>query len=232
MTGLTGAQDLCDLGKSSSAMWSALYSLLKSFDPTKTNDYIGDFAKQWGKPAAGVGIIGSGLDYVKGLLELLETKRKSGYQTIASIIDLVGDGADVVESVDGLTTAGETSVGSYVLLVKMISNTISQGFRSFDKYAADGDFSWSDLSETAIDSSVSGLFAPIDFILSKIPSGVLPENIRDVDAEDISEGIKSFARGLSDKAAQYIINHPDMLDEFNKSDPIKRIGMIFSSIFK
>lgn len=246
MTGLTGAQDLCDLGKSSSAVWTALYSLLKTFDPTKTKDFIGNFAKQWGKPAAGVDIIGSGFDYVNGLLEMLETKGKSGYQTAASFMDLIGDGADVVKSVHDFQTVGEIASGSgltpgglYVALTKMITSTISQGIKSYEKYSADGDFDSNDLAETLVDSSVNGLLSPISDVLSLVTFGLVPDNLSEV----VSNGLKSFAKDLGTnignfgvetgtRAGNYIVEHPELHEAYNKGGFLTKAALTFFAAFQ
>lgn len=246
MTGLTGAQDLCDLGKSSSAVWTALYSLLKTFDPTKTKDFIGNFAKQWGKPAAGVDIIGSGLGYVNGLLELLETKGESGYQTAAAFIDLIGDGADVVKSVHDFQTVGElasgnlyTPAGLYAILAKTVSDTTSQFIKSYEKYSADGDFDMNDLSEVMIDGSVKGLYT----MFSKLTFGIISEDTTGVSAEDISNGLKSFAKDLGTnignygketgtRAGQYIVDHPELCEAYNKGGFFTKAAITFYSVFK
>lgn len=62
-SGLTGASNFCDLGKTSSKLWNALYKVLKNNDPSKLLE------KKYGKGAAGVSVIGSFLGLAGAIVD-------------------------------------------------------------------------------------------------------------------------------------------------------------------
>lgn len=234
MRGFTGAEELCSLGKSSCSLWKALYSILKAGDPSKSKDFIGNFATQWGKTAAGVGIIGKGFGFSEGLLELAETWDKSTLQQWAAGLDLFGDGADLVKAVDDFQRAGQitnglyTPVGLYAIVAKATGSTLSQFMESYEQYSADGVFDLGDLGATGIDGSIEGIYS----IISGLTFGIISEDTIGISAEDISGSIKSAAEKTGNRAGQYIVDHPELNEAYNKGGFFTRAAITFYAAVK
>ena len=228
--GLTGAKDWCDLADKSAGLWKGFYDYLKKF-----NAGTGIFSKANQAKAAGVGLAGDFMGLVASIFGAADTISNTEGIGAAGITGEVFDvGSESLDLIPGFyqvmnpgTSSGLFSpVSSYTAIGKAILDTIGQGFKSYETYYADGSWDANDTASTMVDSSMAGLYSIGNFM-----SFGLLENTG-VEAEDMSNAAKEMAGGLGVNGGKYILEHPDLRQQYEEAGTVEKAFITFYAVFK
>lgn len=166
--GLTGASDLCDLYDSSVGSWKGIYDFFSDkYD--QTTGFWGDVAQKnveyLGLSAGFIELLGSLFSASDGL------ESKSWSTAVADYVDCGGDIVTILKSAYKLDHIGDASslakskaglwsaLSIYAALGEAGVEVVSQGFRSYEEYYADGVWDLEDTAATGIDIAITGLHA-------------------------------------------------------------------------
>lgn len=233
--GLTGAEDLCNLGDKSIGLWTGLYNYFQG-----RNDSENIFSMLNQKRVKGLDIIGSSFGLISSAFGIAD-KIQSGELGRAGVIgEVIGAGDNIVDiwgSIEKFRHVGEENTsfvkgeGLYSPLTfwsataKSAVTTFSQGFKSYEKYAADGSWDLADTARTGIESGIAGLYSIADTLtfggvsaLGKV-TGFTPENI--------SADIENWSNDLGKQAGNYIRNNSSLLEAYSNSGPIGKTAITF-----
>ena len=237
--GLSGAADLFGLGDKSIGAWSGLYDYLKDFYP-KTG---GIFSTDNQKKVGGLGIVGSVFGLVSSAFEVADKIRSGELGTLEAIGEVIGAGDGVVDlwgSIEQFKYIGEegpnfvegegllSPLTCYSAIIKGYTAAISQGFKSVDKYSADGVWDLGDTGRTGIESGVTGLMTMADTLFFGLPSGALATF--GITPETISADIENWADNKGQQAGNYILNDPALLNAYQNSGPIGKTAITFHAV--
>ena len=247
---LTGAADVCDLIDNSIGLWTGLYDYLRD----EQNEGIFSITNQ--KKVGALGIAGDSFGLVSdilGVLNKINSEKLGTAGVIGEIIGLGKNGIDIWSNVENLKHVGDAATNittktglyspltSYVAAGKGIISTVEQGFKSVEKYSADGVWDLRDTGQTLIDSGVAGLYAIGDTFSFGILSGIgnvtgfTPENIsRDIGnfSRDLGVQLKNFGQALGKQAGNYILNDPGLLNAYNNVGSIGKTAITFHAAFQ
>lgn len=167
--GMTGAGGWCQLADSSIGLWTGAYDYYADqYDVTK-----GFFGKQAQKNVLGLELGGSILGLGSSIFSASDgLGEKSVPGMIADYVDCGKDGVSVykagyklkhVDDVKSLVSKSEkaglwSGLDVYAAVAEAGIGTVAQGFRSYEKYSADGKWDAGDTSDTAIDMSMAGIY--------------------------------------------------------------------------
>lgn len=166
--GLTGARDLCDLTNSSVEVWSGLYDYYCDMFDGVTKGFFGDVAQRnvkiLGLTGGLIGLTGSILSAKSGIDE-------KAWQSIwADYIDCGKDVFSVIKSGYALKHIGDaqslakikagvwSALNVYSAVGDSLVRSVSQGFRSHEKYSADGQWDLGDTGATGVDIAMAGIY--------------------------------------------------------------------------
>ncbi|MCD7716106.1 MAG: hypothetical protein LUI39_06615 [Lachnospiraceae bacterium] len=203
MQGLSGSADLCDLAETSSKLWNALYKLLKSSDST------GVVENAWGTAAAEVGLGGSLIAVIGGIVDMVESVTSDDTTTgekISSVIDAISESVGVEKSIYELQNVGTKSSGIYsetgvwATFATTIFSSISQLVKSVDNYSSDGSWDWGDTGATGVEVAISGLST----IISGLTFGIISPETFGTSTEEISEGIENWANDVGTSLGNFL----------------------------
>jgi len=213
--GLTGAEDLFDLGDKSASLWTGLYDYLKDF-----YHGVGDtFSIANQKNVAGLGIAGGFLGLISSAFSIADQVRNNeNIGTAGMIGEIIGGGDSAVDIWSGIeklihvgdkttniTTSGASGYSPltiYSSIAKGYISAFSQGFKSYEQYAADGAWDAGDTGRTGIEFSVTGIYS----MISALSFGLISEETTGVSAESISKGIEDWASNLGKSIGNWINN--------------------------
>lgn len=239
--GLTGAEDLFDLGDKSIGLWTEFYDYLKGFYNGAGNTF--SITNQ--RYVAGLGITGGIFELISSACGIADTISNTENIGPARIIgEVLGGGDSVVDiwsGVEKLKHVGDASTSGgiysplsfYSTIAKSYIAAFSQGFKSYDKYAADGVWDLDDTGKTGVEFAVAGLYSMINSL-----SFGLSDQIADasgVSADSISESIENWASDVGKRAGNYILNDPALYDAYNNSvmmGPMGRVAITFYAAFR
>ena len=225
--GLSGAADFCDLTDNSISLWTGMYEYLKDKDKT----------------SKGLGIISSGFGLVSSAFEAAHKINSEKTGTAGSIGEVLGVGSDAVDfwgsiekfkhvadKADNITTkVGKTGIYSplsiYTAIGKGSFDAVSQGFKSVEKYYADGKWDMADTGRTGIESGVAGLYG----IANSLTFGGIEAigNVTGFKPENISRDIENWAQGVGERAGNYILNDSGLHNAYNNAGPIGKTAITF-----
>ncbi len=170
--GLTGLAAICSLADSSVSVWTGLYDYWRDMFEGVTTGLFGDIANRNVKI---LGLSGSLMGLVSSVLSASETLSENidanKWGTI--IADYLDCGKDVISTIkSGYTLKHIKDVASladvkagvwsalsvYTAIGEAGVSTVSQAFRSIEKYASDGSWDVGDTGATGIDISVAGIY--------------------------------------------------------------------------
>jgi len=166
--GLTGASDWCDLANSSFGVWTGLYDYYSDKYKGFETGFFGKVAQKnvkiLGLSAGFLGLTSSVLSASNGLDE------KKWQSIVADYVDCGKDIFTIVKSGYGLKhisdaksllkiKAGPWNAFSvYTTIGEAGVRVVSQGFRSHEKYYADGKWDLGDTAATGIDIGMAGIY--------------------------------------------------------------------------
>ena len=166
--GLTGASDWCDLADSSIGVWTGLYDYFCDMYKGLKTGFFGDIAqknvKVLGLSAGFLGLTASILSASNGL------DNKQWQSIVADYVDCGKDMLSVIKSGYALKHIGDvkslseikagpwSALNIYSAIGEAGIQSISQGFRSHEKYYADGQWDMGDTGATGIDISMAGIY--------------------------------------------------------------------------
>ena len=166
--GLTGASDWCDLADSSIGVWTGLYDYFCDMYKGLKTGFFGDVAqknvKVLGLSAGFLGLTASILSASNGL------DNKQWQSIVADYVDCGKDMLSVIKSGYALKHIGDvkslseikagpwSALNIYSAIGEAGIQSISQGFRSHEKYYADGQWDMGDTGATGIDISMAGIY--------------------------------------------------------------------------
>ena len=235
LRGLTGAADWLNLGDKSIGVWKEYYDYLNSqFDG---QGGIFSFNNQMG--VAGLGLLGSMFGFYSSMYGSINTINTAENMGTAGIIgNLLGNGVeltDVGKSFYDLIHVGEdiesgiyTPQSIYAATAKAYISSLSQGFKSYEKYSADGAWDLRDTGATGIEASVAGLGA----IVSALTFGLVSDKTTGVSAEQFSESLEKAADDIGTQSGKYIVNDPELKRKYQESNVIGRIAITAYAVFK
>ena len=166
--GLTGASDWCDLADSSIGVWTGLYDYFCDMYKRLKTGFFGGVAqknvKVLGLSAGFLGLTASILSASNGL------DNKQWQSIVADYVDCGKDMLSVIKSGYALKHIGDvkslseikagpwSALNIYSAIGEAGIQSISQGFRSHEKYYADGQWDMGDTGATGIDISMAGIY--------------------------------------------------------------------------
>ena len=166
--GLTGASDWCDLADSSIGVWTGLYDYFCDMYKGLKTGFFGGVAqknvKVLGLSAGFLGLTASILSASNGL------DNKQWQSIVADYVDCGKDMLSVIKSGYALKHIGDvkslseikagpwSALNIYSAIGEAGIQSISQGFRSHEKYYADGQWDMGDTGATGIDISMAGIY--------------------------------------------------------------------------
>ncbi|MBR1707274.1 MAG: hypothetical protein IJ719_00405 [Clostridia bacterium] len=235
--GLTGARDLFNLGDKSVSSWTELYDYLKD------NKTDGIFSLTNQKRVATLDIAGGAFGLVSSAFDVANTIKSGDAGTAGIIGEIIGAGDSAVDiwgGVEKLIHVGDEAanittreglyspLSLYSTTAKGYLSAVSQGFKSYDKYTADGSFTVMDAGRTGVESSVKGLYSMVE----GLSFGFLSEDTTGVSADEVSQAIEDFAEDTGTKAGQYVLDNPELLSAYQNGGPFKRFLTITYAISK
>lgn len=221
--GLTGARDWLDLAKSSVGAWKGLYEYFQNkYDGMKTG-FFGDVAQKnvkiLGFTAGFLGLFSSIISASQGLSE------KKWQSIVADYLNCGKDVVSIINSGYGLKHIGDAksltavkvgvwnALSLYAAIGKAGFEAVSQGFRSFEKYYADGSWDMGDTGATGIDISLAGIygichsltFGLDDLIFRAVDAGSGGDGTKDMSYfEKAAEGYKIMAEDIANTITEWI----------------------------
>ena len=222
--GLTGARDWCDLATSSVGLWTSGYDYYCDKYKGLTTGFFGDVAQ---KKVKILGLASDCLELVSSTLSASEGLTEKKIQTI--IADYINAGKNIgsvvkssyelknLDNVKSLTNikAGVWSAADvYIALANSGLNVVEQGFRSHEKYFADGQWDIQDTGATGIDISMAGLYGIShsltlgfdDIIFGIVDSASGGNGTSEMSyVEKAAEGYKILAEQLGNKLGNWIM---------------------------
>lgn len=235
LKGLTGASDWLDLGDSSISLWKGHYDFFKK----KYGENGAIFSPNAQMGVAGLGLFGSLLGFYSSVFKNVDTINKTENIGTAGVIGTMFESGeelvDVGKSTYDLFHVGEkvsdgiyTPQSLYATTAKTYISAISQGFKSYQKYSADGVWDMDDTAATGIELSVAGLGT----MVSSLSFGLISEDTFGVTAEEFSEGLENSAKDMGTKAGNYIVDHPELKERYQNSGTIGRTIITFEATVK
>lgn len=235
MSGLTGTEDWLDLLDNSIGLWTGFYDYLKNF-----YNEMGDlFSNGNQEKVAGLGIIGGIAGLIRDLFGAVDTISNTegiGAAGITGeIINLFKNGADIWEGAEELLHIGDESINIttksgiysplsfYSAIIKGYVSTLSQGFSSIEKYAADGSWSLDDTGATGIEASVAGLYS----MVNTLTFGIISEGTTGISAEDISNYVENSGRNIGTRAGNYIVSNPELNQKYQEANGAGKVAITF-----
>lgn len=216
--GSEGLSKWCTLVGDSADVWSLLYMLMGGGRTLPGVDY-------------GVAIAGSTAKLAASIIKVLDTKGESAAQTIADIVDCIGQGSEVVNSICNKSEGLITPAGIYATVVKSTTSFISTVIRNVGEYIADGVYDMGEIGATGVNAAVHGLYSMGSDLVSMVTGGAIDlEGIIGVSDDDISNGIRNFGEKWGQSASHYIINNPERMERYQNAGPIQRSVMIWGAI--
>ncbi len=233
-TGLGAWANLCDLCNSSSSLWSGIFGFIKSGLEGKDKS---NFLSAYGQKVAGVSVLGSLFGLFGGIADFANSGSTTPGDRIADGLDVGKDGVDLVKSIyefanfEKLSQAEGgvyTSAGLYAITAESVISTLSRLSRSISKYSDDGVWSLEDTASTGIDASIEGL----ETIISKLTFNLISADTFGTSTEEISQGVKDFAKNIGTGAGNYIQQHQEMREKYLNGNIFDRIGLTAEAMFK
>lgn len=167
--GLIGASNWCDLAESSIGLWTGMYDYFRNMYDGVKSGFFGDIAQKnvkiLGLSSGFLGLTASILSASQGLNE------KQWKSAVADYVDCGKDVLSVISSAYSLKHIGDVkslteikagpwnALNIYSATGESIIQSISQGFRSVEKYNSDGQWNLGDTGATGIDISIAGVYA-------------------------------------------------------------------------
>lgn len=238
--GLTGARDVLKLADKSAGVWTDYYDYLKDF----YNGAGKTFSMKNQRIVKGVAIGGDVFGLLSTLCGTVNTIRSSDHNTLAGVTgEILGCGDNVIDIVEDViklkhidAAAGTFTKGNglysplslYVTIVKGYTEAFGQGFKSYDKYSADGTFDSNDAARTGVEFGVSGLYS----MAESLTFGLISEDTLGISASDISTGMENWAVNTGRNGGNYILSHPDLYNSYQNSGPIGKVFISFYAAFK
>ena len=242
-TGLTGASNWLNLTDKSAGLWKGFYDYLKEFYPE-----IGPFSVANQTKAAGVGVIGDTMGLAGAIFGAADTiQNTEGIGPAGITGEVLGVGGSVVDlasSIYQMANPGAALSGGlfspvsiYSSIAEAFLDTAGQGFKSYEQYSADGVWDTNDTAYTLIDSSSAGIYSLGNFF----SFGTIAAH--GITAEDVSNGMKTFATDLGheigdffndmgSRGANYILEHPDLLQQYQDASELERNFIAFFAAAK
>lgn len=225
--GLSGASDLCNLSDSSIDVWTKLYDYFAKIykaDGLKTG-FFGQISQ--GRVAV-LGVASDLLGLIASVLSVSDGLDSKQWQGI--VADYVDSGKDLVSvigstyklsHIGNVTSLANVKSGfwSGLDIYSAIGNAglqvISQGFRSHEKYYADGEWNLGDTAATGIDISMAGIYGishSLSLGLDDVIFGVIDNatggngNTEMSYFEKAAEGYKILAQQLGESIVNWWTN--------------------------
>ena len=223
--GLTGASDWCNLADSSVGLWTGMYDYFQNmYDGVKTG-FFGDIAQK------NVKILGLSSGFLGLAASILSASdgigNKQWQSAVADYIDCGKDLLSVISSGYSLKHIGDVksltemkagpwnALGIYSAIGEAGIQSVSQGFRSFEKYYTDGQWDLGDTGATGIDISMAGIYGIShsltlgfdDLIFGAIDSATGGNGTADMSYfEKAAEGYKILANKCGEAIGNWWIN--------------------------
>ncbi len=238
--GLTGAEDLFNLGDKSISLWKGFYDYLKEF----YNETGNIFSISNQKKVEKLGLVGDIFGLVSSAFNTADKiNNTEGIGTAGIIGEVLNGGNNIVDiwsDIEVLKHMGDTTTNItttdglyspltfYSTIAKSYLSAFSQGFTSYEKYSADGVWDLGDTGKTGIEFGVTGLYS----MLNSLSFGLISEKTTGVSAEEISTGIENWATDVGTGAGNYIVNDPELFKKYNDSNLIGQVAITFYAAFK
>ncbi len=205
--GLSGASSLCDLANSSTDLWTGAYDYFQEQYSGLKTGFFGDIAQ---KSVKVIGFTGDFLGLIGSITSASDGLNEKTWQTaVADYIDTGKDFLSVAKSVYELGHISEASpwnaLGIYKAIGEAVIDSVEQGFRSVERYSADGKWDVVDTGATGIDISMAGLYGLShsltlgldDLIFGAIDKATGGNGTSDMSYfEKSAEGYKIFAKNI------------------------------------
>lgn len=166
--GFTGASDWCNLADSSIGMWSKLYDYYCNMYKGLKTGFFGEAAQ---KNVKKLGLTASFFALISSVLSASDGLDKKAWQNmVADYLDCGKDVVSVIQSGYVLKHIGDVkslanekgglwnALSVYAAIANSGIRSASQGFRSYEKYSADGNWDLGDTGATGIDISMAGIY--------------------------------------------------------------------------
>lgn len=215
--GFTGAGDWCSLADASFNVWKGLYDwyceIYKDAPEGFFSDIVQKRVKCVGLASAFVALIGASFSASDGLDQKEWQSIVADYLGCGKeLVSVIGAGYEVknfeqLKSLADLKAGPWTPAAVYEAVAKSVIASIEQGFRSHEKYSADGVWDVGDTGATGIDISMAGLYGFCDSLTGGLDNIVfgLVDRLSGGDGnsdlsyvEKAAEGYKIMANTIAD----------------------------------
>lgn len=230
MSGLTAADNWCDLCSNSMGLWKGFYGYLKKFYNETGN--IFSIANQ--KKVAGLGIFAGFVGWGGDIFGAVDTIKNTENMGIAGKMGkIIGTGDNAVniwEGIENLRHVGDkTSSGIYsplslyATIAKGYISAFSQGLSSFEEHSADGKWDMGDTAATGVESSVEGLYS----MISSLTFGLVSEGTTGISADDVSHTLENVEDDIGTRAGEYIMSDPDLHQRYKEANTAGKVLLTF-----
>lgn len=220
--GLTGASDWMNLADSSVGVWKEIYDYYYDMYEGVKTGFFGEVAKK------NVKILGLSADFLGLTSSFLSASNGLDEKKWQSIVgDYIDCGKDIflvaksgyelkhigdVKSLANIKAGPWSALDVYGAVINAGIQTVSQGFRSHEKYSADGQWDMGDTGATGIDISMAGVYGlshSLTLGLDDLVFGVIDNATGGNGTDDMSyyekaaEGYKILANECGDAIANW-----------------------------
>ena len=172
-----------------------------------------------------------------GIVDTIKNDESIG--TAGIIGEVIGGGESIVDiwsDVKKMKNIGSTTSNGglysptlfYSTIAKGYISASSQGFKSYEKYIEDGAWDLNDSGRSAVEIGMSGLYSRADVLTF----GLISDKTTGVTADDISNGLETWASNVRKGVGDYILNDPEFLRSYNESGIIGQVAITFYAAFK
>lgn len=119
---------------------------------------------------------------------------------------------------------------AYAPVANVILDTLISGVESYNKYSADGDFTFAEGNEMVLDASIDGLSACIAGFIGLIPvvgpAGSTIYTLADKKygfTESVKNGIKDFGKGQAADIYESIYSNYNMSEFYDNANPVTQV---------
>lgn len=217
-SGMTGFGDFFNLADSSVGAWKGLYDYFGNMFKEAKTGFFGEMAK---KNVEILGLSAGIMGLTSSILSASSDIDEKKWQSI--IADYIDCGKNIVtvvksgyklEHIKDVKSLADIKAGPWSALNVYAAvgtagiNTVSQGFRSYEKYYADGEWDIVDTAATGIDISMAGLYGishTLTLGLDNLIFGAInPEGESELSyIEQAAEGYKILAKNCGESIKKW-----------------------------
>lgn len=206
-SGYTGAEDFFGFAENSGNFLNALYNFLDE----KAKKRSGGTGLGMGGIASYANVFASISGIAGEITKAMQNQNKSFAEVVSDLCSIGSEGTGLAEAAFGIIAKGKgvaeakiKGAGGWFTFAEMLLDITGQTFKSYTKYSADGEFSFEDVNETAMDASVKGLTT----IASGITLGII-----NIDSDYVTQSLKDWGTDLATGISECVLKNKEMKEK-------------------